>query len=251
MGVPNPGVLAGYTNGTITTYDYSLDFAAIVTQLTAVNTNLVTMNASLATIALSLSPAGATVPLSMANSAAISKNMLIQLAGGTDSLDNKNSQMSMLIKGLQGSVDALSSAVHEQVAIQTLQAADQIENNAFQKQATLDALARNNLPAPQPPAPLDTIKEKVVSAELIHGEALMTSTVSSITDNVLAKLSNYILTSGPVIWAEDVVSGAWNYVYSGIKNAIQDYLPTTVKKAGNEVQRVASNANIPSPNGTP
>jgi len=250
MGIPTPGVLAGYTNGTITTYDYSLDFTAIVTQLTALNTNLVAMNANLLLISSSLSVPAAQVPYSVAHSLRGINNGINGLFGGSDDANNKASQMAMLVRGLAGSVDAMSSAIHEQVAVQTLQVADQIENNAFQKQATLDALARNNLPAPQPPAPLDTIKEKVVNAEIIHGEAYLTGTVSNISDNVIAKLSNYILTSGPVIYAEGLVSDAWNYVSSGIKNTINDLLPTSLKAGANSAQRKLNQAGINAPNET-
>jgi hypothetical protein len=250
MGIPVQGVLAGYTNGTITTFDYTVDLQVISEQLDILNLNILAINANLTLISSSLSIPAAEVPFSIANSLRGINNGINGLFGGSDDANNKASQMAMLVRGLAGSVDAMSSAIHEQVAVQTLQVADQIENNAFQKQATLDALARNNLPAPQPPAPLDTIKEKVVNAEIIHGEGYLTGTVSNITDNVIAKLSNYILTSGPVIYAEGLVSDAWNYVSSGIKNTINDLLPSSLKAGANSAQRELNQAGINAPNET-
>jgi hypothetical protein len=245
MGIPTVGVLSGYTNGSITTYDYSVEFAELNLSLAALALELEKLNI---TMMLNLGPLGMEIPGTVSNSLMGSKLLLSQLAGGTDLLNDKNSQMSMVMKGLQGSVDAMSSAIHEQVAVQTLQVADQIEHNSFQKQATLDALKRNDLPAPVPPAPMDEIKAKIKNAEIIHAEALMVSTVSSLTDNILAKLSDYILTSGPVVYAKELADKAWNYVYDNVAGLF-DVVPKKPIAAANKVQRqfIQAGQNPPNP----
>jgi hypothetical protein len=239
MGIPNPGLLSGYTNGTITTYDYSYELGAI-----AINTGLIAE--ALIDIQLLLGPVGAKVPGSITNSIEGSKLYLGQLAGkqGVTGLNDKNAQMSQVIAGLQGAVHAMSSAIHEQAAIQTLQAADQIEHNSFQKQATLDALKRNDLPAPVPPSPMDEIKAKIKNAEIIHAEALLVGTVSGIMDNVLAKLSNYILTSAPIIYAENAIGEAWTYISSNVKKFFNDLFPGTPVQIANDAQSKGIQAGV-------
>jgi len=241
MGIPQYGELRGYTNGIITTYDYSIELGAIATNIALLTTQVAAIN-------VWLSPKGALIPHCLANSADCTSNMITQIAGHLRELKTKSDTMSSAIKGMQGSLDANSSAVHEQVAISTLQAADQIEHNSFQKQATLDALKRNDLPAPVPPKPMDEIKAKIKNAEIIHAEALMVSTVASLTDNIISKLKNYILTSTPVIWAEEVVSSAWDKMTAGIKNFFADLLPETPKAIADEIQQKENNAKIPASN---
>ena len=248
MGIPTVGVLSGYTNGSITTYDYSVEFAELNLSLAAIALSLEKIDI---TLMLNLGPLGAEVPYTLSNSAAITKNMLIQLAGGTDNIKGKQDQTAMLIKGMQGSIDAMSSAIREQAAVQTLQAADQIEHNSFQKQATLDALKRNDLPAPVPPAPMDEIKQKIKNAELIHAQALLVGTVSSITDNVLSTLKDYILNSGPILYAKEIVTEAFDSVALFFKNTYYDIFPKSPKDAAKQTQRALSNANVPAPNTDP
>lgn len=244
MGIPYTNVIAGYTNGTIITIDNSLELGEIAIALQEIAVTLAALNVN---IQATFGPGAAAIPLTMANSAAISKNMLIQMAGGTDNIKNKQDQTSILLKGLTGAVDSMASALHEQAALTTLLAADQIEHNSFQKQATLDALARNDLPAPVPPPVMDTIKEKIVSVETIHAQALLTGSIASMTDNILSRLKNYILTSGPVVYAEEIMSEAWTKVTASVKNTISDFLPTSAKDVASKAQREAANTNIPSP----
>jgi hypothetical protein len=244
MGIPTPGVLAGYTNGTITTYNYSLEFGVmaealgdIAIALTALNLNF---EATFGTV-------GALKPGTMANSAVLSKNYLAQLAGSGDNGNNKEDKKTMYLHGIKSAIDALAKAQHETIAIQTLVASDQIDHNSFQKQATLDALARNDLPAPQPPDVIDTIKEKVKNAEVIHATSMLSGTVASITGNVVDKIEEYILTSGPVVYAQNVIEDGFNYVSAAITNTIKDYLPANPFKIANKLERNAGQAGIVNP----
>jgi hypothetical protein len=247
MGIPTPGVLAGYTNGTITTYNYSIEFGNMCIALDEIAIALTALNLN---FEATFGTAGALRPGTMANSAAISKNMLIQLAGGNDSGNDKEDKKTMYLHGIKSAIDALAKAQHEAIAIQTLVASDQIDHNSFQKQATLDALARNDLPAPQPPSVVDTIKEKVVNAEVIHATSMLSGTVSSITGNVVDKIEDYILTSGPVVYAQNVIEDGFSYVSSAVTNTIKDFLPTSLVNLAKKAERTAKNIPNPLPTGT-
>jgi len=242
MGIPTPGVLAGYTNGTITTYNYSIEFGNMCIALDEIAIALTALNLN---FEATFGTAGALRPGTMANSAAISKNMLIQLAAGDDVGNDKTDKKTMYLHGIKSAIDALAKAQHEQMAIQTLLVSDQIDHNSFQKQATLDALARNDLPAPQPPALVDTIKEKVVAATVIHSTSMLSGTVASITSNVVDKIEDYILTSGPVVYAQNVIEDGFSYVSNAVTNTIKDFLPTSLVNAGKSAERIAKN--IPNP----
>lgn len=244
MGIPTPGVLAGYTNGTITTYNYSLEFGVMAEALTDIAIALTALNLN---FEATFGTVGSLKPGTMANSAAISKNMLIQLAAGDDVGNDKQDKKTMYLHGIKSAIDALAKAQHEAIAIQTLVASDQIDHNSFQKQATLDALARNDLPAPQPPALVDTIKEKVVAAEAIHATSMLSGTVASITGNVVDKIEDYILTSSPVVYAQNVIENGFNAVSSAVTNTIKDFLPTSLVNAGKSAERIAKNIPNPAP----
>ena len=86
MGIPTPGVLAGYTNGTITTYNYSIEFGNMCIALDEIAIALTALNLN---FEATFGSAGALRPGTMANSAAISKNMLIQLAHADDAGNEK------------------------------------------------------------------------------------------------------------------------------------------------------------------
>jgi hypothetical protein len=244
MGIPTPGVLAGYTNGTITTYNYSIEFGGMVMALEEIAIALTLLNLN---FEATFGSAGALKPGTMANSAAISKNMLIQMAGSDDSDNDKQDKKAMYLHGIKSAIDALAKAQHEAVAVQTLAVSDQIENNSFQKQATLDALARNDLPAPKPPSVVDTIKEKVVNAQVIHSTSMLTGMVSDITNNVVDTVKDYILTSGPVVYAKEVVSDAADQVGQAITNTLKDYLPSSLVKLSKKKERVAGKAMVIDP----
>ena len=247
MGIPYANVLAGYTNGTIITIDNSLELGSIALACQEIATALTLLNVNFIT---TFGPQAAAVPYSMANSAAVSKNMLIQLAGGNDSGNDKEDKKTMYLHGIKSAIDALAKAQHEAIAIQTLVASDQIDHNSFQKQATLDALARNDLPAPKPPSVVDTIKEKVVNAEVIHATSMLSGTVSSITGNVVDKIEDYILTSGPVVYAQNVIEDGFSYVSSAVTNTIKDFLPTSLVNLAKKAERTAKNIPNPLPTGT-
>jgi hypothetical protein len=244
MGIPTPGVLAGYTNGTITTYNYSIEFGNMCIALDEIAIALTALNLN---FEATFGTAGALRPGTMANSAAISKNMLIQLAHSGDTGTDKEDKKTMYLHGIKSAIDALAKAQHEAIAIQTLVASDQIDHNSFQKQATLDALARNDLPAPQPPAVVDTIKEKVKAAEVIHATSMLSGTVSQITGNVVDKIEDYILTSGPVVYAQNVIEDSFSAVSKAVTNTIKDFLPTSLINASKSAERVAKNVPVPTP----
>jgi hypothetical protein len=244
MSVPTPGVLAGYTNGTITTFDYTLEFQAIIAQLTAINTNLAALNVNLQT---TFGVPGAGVPYTMSNSAAIISNMLVSISEDIEGIKNKSDQTASVIKGLGGSVDMMSQAIHTQVAIQTMAAADQIENNSFQQQATKDALARNNLPNPSPPPIKETIVQKITYAEVIHQEAQLSATVDSMVSNLFTKIESYITTSGPYLYAESALSSMFDKITTGLKSFIQDLLPITPSDVASKAQRELNNSRVPAP----
>jgi hypothetical protein len=247
MGIPYVNVLAGYTNGSIITVDNSLELGAIAIACEEMALALFALNVN---FVATFGPASAAIPYSMANSAAISKNMLIQLAGGNDSGNDKEDKKTMYLHGIKSAIDALAKAQHEAVAIQTLVASDQIDHNSFQKQATLDALARNDLPAPTPPALVDTIKEKVVAAEQIHATGMLVGTVSSITTNVVDKIEDYILTSGPIVYAQNVIEDGFAAVSTAVGNTIKDFLPSSVVTALKKAERQAKVIPNPLPTGT-
>jgi hypothetical protein len=141
----------------------------------------------------------------------------------------------------------LAKAQHDMMAIQTLAVSDQISNNSFQKQATIDALKRNDLPEPQPPNLIDTIKEKVVAAEAIHATSMLSGTVSKITSNIVGKIEDYIMTSGPVMYAQNVIEDGFTYVSSAVTNTIKDFLPTSLVNAAKSGERIAKNIPVPTP----
>jgi hypothetical protein len=247
MGIPYVNVLAGYTNGSIITVDNSLELGTIAIACEEMAAALFALNVNF--VATFGAPAAA-VPYSMANSAAISKNMLIQLAGGNDSGNDKEDKKTMYLHGIKSAVDALAKAQHEAIAIQTLLASDQIDHNSFQKQATLDALARNDLPAPQPPSVVDTIKEKVVAAEVIHATSMLSGTVANITGNVVDKIEDYILTSGPIVYAQNVIEDGFAAVSGAVTNTIKDFLPTSLITGLKKAERTAKSIPNPLPTGT-
>jgi hypothetical protein len=247
MGIPYVNVIAGYTNGSIVTIDNSLELGTIALACQEMAIALTALNLN---FELTFGTAGALRPGTMANSAAISKNMLIQLAGGDDSMSDKQDKKTMYLHGIKSAIDSLAKAQHDMMAIQTLAVSDQISNNSFQKQATIDALKRNDLPEPQPPDLIDTIKEKVVAAETIHATSMLSGTVSSITSNVVGKIEDYILTSGPVMYAQNVIEDGFSYVSSAVTNTIKDFLPTSLVKGKKKAERAAAKAvPDPTPNG--
>jgi hypothetical protein len=241
MGVQIPGVLAGYTNGTITTVDYTLEMGAIVTALNICAAQLTLLNTN---FFATFSPAATFVPNTMAQHAAISKNMLIQMAGSGDSDNDKQDKKTLYLHGIKSAIDALAKAQHDMMAIQTLAVSDQIANNSFQKQATIDALKRNDLPEPQPPNLVDTIKEKVVAAEQIHVTGMLSGTIASITSNVVDKVEDYILTSGPVVYAQTVIEDGFTAVSSAVTNTIKDFLPSSLFKLQKKKERVMAKVTV-------
>jgi hypothetical protein len=238
--------LAGYTNGTITTYNYSIEFGGMVMALEEIALALIALNLN---FEATFGSAGALKPGTMANSAAISKNMLIQLAGGDDAGNDKQDKKLIYLHGIKSAIDSLAKSQHDMMAIQTLAVSDQISNNSFQKQATIDALKRNDLPEPQPPNLVDTIKEKVVAAETIHATSMLSGTVSKITTNVVGKIEDYIMTSGPVMYAQDVIEDGLNRVSSAVTNSIKEFLPTSLTKGKKKAERAAAKA-VPDPTPT-
>ena len=241
MGVQIPGVLAGYTNGTITTVDYTVEMGAIVGALQVIAAQLTLLNGNFFS---TFSPAATFVPNTMAQHAAISKNMLIQMAGSGDSDNDKQDKKTLYLHGIKSAIDALAKAQHDMMAIQTLAVSDQISNNSFQKQATIDALKRNDLPEPQPPNLVDTIKEKVVAAEQIHVTGMLSGTIASITDNVVGKVEDYILTSGPIVYAQTVIEDGFTAVSSAVTNTIKDFLPSSLFKLQKKKERVMAKVTV-------
>lgn len=241
MGIPYVNVLAGYTNGSIVTVDNSYELGAIAIACEEMAAALFALNVNFVT---TFSPAATFVPNTMAQHAAISKNMLIQMAGSGDSDNDKQDKKTLYLHGIKSAIDALAKAQHDMMAIQTLAVSDQIANNSFQKQATIDALKRNDLPEPQPPNLVDTIKEKVVAAEQIHVTGMLSGTIASITSNVVDKVEDYILTSGPVVYAQTVIEDGFTAVSSAVTNTIKDFLPSSLFKLQKKKERAMAKVTV-------
>lgn len=147
MAIVVVNTLSGYTNGTISTFNYTADLAAIVTALTTLNTSL---NLQLGNINKSnetmWSPVGIGVtgtPIAvMAAQGKAINNMATMTASMMTSLEELNSN----VRGIQVAIAAMTAHVANGVTTQQVALADQIKNNKFQQQTTNAALDRSGLP---------------------------------------------------------------------------------------------------------
>jgi hypothetical protein len=211
MSVPSPGVLAGYTNGTITTFDHTIELAAITTALGTLNATLLSL----------FGTPGAAIPGTVANSAMLTKDMLVIIQKNLQDIKNNNEALMTAIVGMQGSIDGLSQTMAAAAVIHGVGVADQIENNSFEQTATKEALKRNDLPEPSVPSPVATIKEKVQTAAVLHEAGVVTASVTSFTNNMISQLSSYITNSGPVKYAKSAISTA----FSSFTDNLTSFLP--------------------------
>jgi hypothetical protein len=185
--------LAGNTSGEFQGIDYTED-------LEAINANLGFIKQAIDALTLSLNTdlfgvTASTTPGSAASSALRIATYL--KADGKIAVDGNKKQaeglaaLGTIAKQLAG----LSSTLAAGVATNQIIAADQIKKNAFDKEATQVALARNKLPAVTVTSQgfLQTIQTTVQDATAIASQASATGFVTSTATNAIGSASTYVV----------------------------------------------------------
>jgi hypothetical protein len=189
MGVQLINTLAGMTNGTIITVDYTSDFTAlnsnlvnITAELKFIDANITILNSNLAALTTTMNStigvAGSLLPGTSANSAMLSKDILSIIAETLISMQQNQNDLTQSVSQIQFGLSGVSGAMQEAVATQQLAVADQMSTNEFNKTATKEALARNGIDPPAPRPITAIIQEKVQEATTINATASVTAFVT-------------------------------------------------------------------------
>lgn len=197
---PIPGVLSGYTNGTIYNMDYTLHLNAIAFEINQ--------------LSYALSPIGITsetggfgyyVQSIAINSGIVAEQMvdlnlrLQDLIGTVSKVGNKSE---ILAKGL----GTISSHLAEQVVTQQMVAVDTINNNKFTQETTkASQKAAGQEPTVITPASLvETTKETVNNVTMFKAQAAAGALVS----DAVANASSYAITT-TTTWIAESAFGQW------------------------------------------
>jgi hypothetical protein len=193
MATIEESILNGNTSGTIRIPNYTEELDTINTNLGFIKQSIDALTFTLKTDLFGVT--ASTTPGSAASSALKIANYL-KAIGGID-VDGSKKQaeglaaLGVIAKQLAG----LSSTLAAGVATNQIIAADQIKKNAFDKEATQVALARNKLPAVTvtPQGFLQTIQTTVQDATAIASQASATGFVTSTATNAISSASTYVV----------------------------------------------------------
>lgn len=202
-----------WTSGTgeFVAYDYTDDFASIVTAIGFLTTAINDLTAALET--QMIGPTASTVQGSVANSA-LNTSRFIQAIGGLEVDGSKKKTDGLAALGVIASqLAGISSTIATGVATNQIIAADQIKKNAFDKEATQAALTRNNLPTVTvtPAGFLESVRTSVADAGSIAAQASATGFVTSTAATAIGTAGNYVYDLLP----------SFGQISNGFKNIFQ------------------------------
>jgi DNA-binding FrmR family transcriptional regulator len=211
--VPWPGVLAGQTTGTITTFDHSIPLQNIAVQLSAIQA------------ALNGGPAGEAV---------IPGGLLNILSSSATSLASIDGAMQLLITGgkeavganfstahsIQSSLSTIASLMSTMIALQSLSAADQINHNLFTQQTTNQGREEAQL------KPIE-VKPEAFSKQT-QGTFAKIATINSQTSasGLLLEISTGALKSGLDISKDLIASTTVGQTFIGWGKDVKTYVTT-------------------------
>jgi len=184
--------LAGNTSGTFQGVDYSNDFNTLIQAIGLLKGSVDALTLALDTTMLGVT--ASTVPGTLANSAKGATLAFQSISGlnvdGSKKSTDLQSTLGLIAKQLSG----LSGTLAAGVATNQIIAADQIKKNAFDKEATQAALARNNLPAVTVTNAnfLQTIQSTVQDATSIAAQASATGFVTSTASKAIGVAGDYV-----------------------------------------------------------
>jgi len=202
--------LTGNVGGTVNIpahWDELNTLATNIQQLTtAVNGLTQQMNSSM------FGPTAKTVSGSLANSSACVASALRGIAG-LDKDGNKKSAEGLAALGqIARALGGISSAVNTGVAMNVIATTDQIKKNAFDKEATQQALARNNLPTVTVTQTnfLQTVQTTITEGGSMFAQAQAVGLVNSTASAAISGAASWaydLLPNGSTIinWAKGLV----------------------------------------------
>ena len=174
--------------------------------LAAINLNLYEINVTLAT---ELGAAASGVPGSIRNSAANQATMLSNISSTLMEIESNNQALLGSIGELSNSVKAQTSSLSYMATVQSIVAADQIANNAFQRAETLASLERNEITPATLPDFQTLVKQQIENSSVMRATSEFQSAVSSFTNNILDGLKSYIADSAIVTWGRDTLNSLY------------------------------------------
>jgi len=207
-----------------------------------INVNLAAINANLAEInivlASELGPAASGVPGSIRNSLAGQATELTNLSEILEKMRESQDSLVTSLGELSSTVKTTNSTLGDMATVQSIAAADQMATNSFQKQETLAALKRNSIEPATLPTIQEIIKEAIDNSSIMRASAEFQSAVSSVTNNILSTISDYIKQSAIYVWGKETLETFWtNLGLSKAAKALKD--PAGVVGVAN---RTAANA---------
>ena len=185
------GSFTGSTTGTLQSIDYTEDWYSL-------NANIGFLKQSIDALTLTLNSellgvTASTTPGTIANSSLRVANYL-KAIGGLDVDGSKKQAEGLAALGtIAKQLAGLSSTLAAGVATNQIIAADQIKKNAFDKEATQAALARNKLPAVTvtPVSFLQTVQTTLQDAGSIAAQATATGFVTSTATSAIGSATTY------------------------------------------------------------
>ena len=226
MGIPTVGVFGGQTNGSVTTFDYTLDFAAIKTSIDLQTAAIVAANKfnELQWSPLAVKTTGTPIAVLSAQATALN-NMSTMMA----SMMKTQSEIAAKLTSLQVAIAQISTQVAAGVTTSQVHLTETIKNNKFQQQTTNAALVRSNIePTVVAPTSLTaSIKETIDSVAPV--KAAM-ATANLVEQSISTAISQTSLTVTNLI-AESYVGIAASNAFAAVKGWINLNKPEELTKA--------------------
>lgn len=196
-------VAGSLTNGTgeLQAMDYTNDIANVVTAIgnltTAVNALTTALNNAIGVESIGNQYSLGNSQIQMASN--ISGLLDIAING-----NKKQGDALGALSSIQKSLNGIASSMNTSTAISVIQANDQMKKNAFDKEATQQALARNNLPAVtvSNDAFLQTVETNITEGARIFTTASSVGLVNGVLSTSATNVANFaydLLPSGAEI----------------------------------------------------
>jgi len=202
---PIPGVLTGYTNGTIYNMDYTLHLNAIIAELNQ--------------IGFMLSPAAIADVGSAAASLSVSAQSLTKLQTDMGNVREELKRLNLSVGKVANKIEVstkglanISSHMGKQTVIQTMAMNDQIKTNEFQKQVTNQAQEAAGQPKTvvTPAAFAEKAKEVITDVTtnnaLISAASMVEAQVTSAATEAYSTATTWIAESSFGQWVKDAYS---------------------------------------------
>lgn len=205
----------------------------------AINANTAAIATLTGVLEKSFGEAGLPIPGSPRNSFANTAKMLSTLSNEMLEALAKQSAIAGTIGELSNSVKSQTSTMNNMLTVQTAALADQIVNNAIQQAESEASLVRSGI-TPQPkPDVIELIKKTVENSSAMRLTTAFQNEVNDITNNLLTKLKDYIVSSALVTWGQAQLTSLWTAL--GLNKLTEKAV--SPQKAALDTQRNLANTN--------